>query len=94
MTSCRIPVVSIASVLLLLSALEPASASKIGLNFVGGSTVNGTPAIMADTEFAGYASQRFWNNLLNSGGSSSLQGDAGADISAFYAGLSVSWSDT
>src|SRR6185437_1527933 len=71
-----------------------ARADKVGINFIGGSTVNGTPAPMAANESAGWIPQKFWNNASGSGGSINPVGDADAGISVFYSGFSASWSDS
>ncbi|MBI5388616.1 MAG: putative Ig domain-containing protein [Verrucomicrobia bacterium] len=73
--------------------VSSALADKIGLNFVGGSTVNGMPAPLGSQEVAGFIPQRFWNNAQGGSGSMSPEGDGGGGISVYYSGFNASWSD-
>src|SRR5437667_3276844 len=83
-------------VLTLLCFLETCSfvskADSIGINFVGGSTVNGMPAPLGANETAGFVPQQFWNNAPGASGTIALQGDAGASLPAFYPDFSAMWS--
>lgn len=76
---------------LLLPAL--ARADKVGINFIGGSTVNGMPGPLASDEVAGWIPQKFWNNASDASGSLNPEGDADAGIAVFYSGFSASWAD-
>src|SRR5690349_22048574 len=66
-------------------------ADSIGLNFIGGSFLGGVPQPLGASETAGFVPQKFWNNAGGNSGSTSLQGDAGAGIAAYYSGCSASW---
>ncbi|HEY0074454.1 MAG TPA: hypothetical protein VGB77_10150, partial [Abditibacteriaceae bacterium] len=60
----------------------------ISLNFVGGSSANGTPALMGNTESAGVVKVTNWNNLTgNSGTKGSLLSAGGSAVVG-----SVTWS--
>ena len=77
------------------SASNTASATPFGppsniisLNFVGGSSANGTPASMGTTESAGVVKVTNWNNLTgNAGTKGSLISSGGSAVAG-----SVSWS--
>lgn len=70
-----------------------AHADAVGINFVGGSTVNGMPAPLGKDETAGFVPQRFWNNAPDAAGSLSPQGDGGGGLAVTYSGFNVTWSD-
>ncbi|MHB8520245.1 MAG: Ig-like domain-containing protein [Limisphaerales bacterium] len=69
-------------------------ADKIGINFVGGSTVNGMPQALGSSEVAGFVPQQFWNNAAASSGTIAPEGDGGGGgFSVFYSGFHLTWSD-
>src|SRR5258708_2423819 len=68
--------------------ITPPSAATISINFQGGSTTNGTPALMASSESAGVVAATNWNNATGASGSlSSLK-----NINGVTTGASVGWS--
>jgi hypothetical protein len=78
-------------VLLGVSFVTPAKADKIGINFVGGSQPDGTPAPIKPDELAGPFLQKFWNNAYEKSGTLSPAGDNEKGSSASYTGFSVNW---
>lgn len=70
-------------------------ADNVGINFVGGSTANGTPSPLGSGEAAGFIAQQNWNSAQNSSGTiSGLYADDGGGIGIYYgSGFAVSWSD-
>ncbi len=71
--------------------VSSAIADRIGINFVGGSQMRGTPSPVGPAEVAGVFPQKFWNNACEKNGSLFPIGDDGKGSSASYNGFSVNW---
>lgn len=84
----KFSLLAITSILALSISTASSRASVLaGVNFTGSSGV-----ALTETDSAGYAPQKFWNNANNASGQlNSLQADAGGTIGAFYSGFSAQW---
>lgn len=70
-----------------------AQGEAVGVNFVGGSTVNGMPQPLGSQEVAGFVPQRFWNNAHGAAGTINPKGDGGGETALIYPGFTVTWTD-
>ncbi len=78
-------------VVLEMSLYSTATADKIGINFVGGTPQQGTPAPLKPSEIAGVFPQKSWNNAYEKNGNLSPVGHNEKGSSVSYPGFIVSW---